>query len=78
MDFFLIFCFCIFLVADVPKAIVVAGVLIKKVVVTGVLARTKTSSNALDASKLQSSVALVAQQHAGVMNMNQICEKNSE
>ena len=37
-------------------------------VTAGVLARTKTTTNALDASKLQSSVALVAQQHAGVKN----------
>ena len=35
--------------------------------ISGVLARTKTTSNALDASKLQSSVALVAEQHAGVL-----------
>ena len=33
----------------------------------GVLARTKTSSNALDATKLQSSVALLAQQQAGAV-----------
>ena len=45
------------------------------VVVAGVLASTKTTSNALDASKLQSSVALVAQQHAGGME-NQICGEN--
>ena len=33
----------------------------------GVLARTKTSSNALDATKLQSSVALLTQQQAGAL-----------
>ena len=39
-----------------------------KGVFAGVLARTKTTSNALDPSKLQSSVALVAQQQAGPLN----------